>query len=120
MKNKVFKRILVEIDVSVNDYVTDKDIHSAIEKGIYYGLDVRRVAAPLDITDVKTKVFSNEGIPVWETWIKQLIVKKSGNPFKSGLKNGLVIEIVINGFSGKPAFRLDDDSIVDCKQCKLS
>lgn len=55
------------------------------------------------------------------------VVKKSGKPFKSGLKIGTVLEIVPNPYTGKPGIRIkEDNSIVDlhilCKyentQCK--
>lgn len=43
-----------------------------------------------------------------------LEVKKSGKPFKSGLKIGTVLEIVPNPYTGKPGIRIkEDNSIVD-------
>lgn len=47
------------------------------------------------------------------------VIKRSGKPFKSGLKIARVYEVVINPDSGDFAFKFyEDDSIVDIKQCK--
>ncbi len=56
----------------------------------------------------------------WGNWLDNEIVKHSGKPFKSGLKIGIAKKMVINEHSGKLAFLMDDESVVDCFQCKLN
>lgn len=56
----------------------------------------------------------------WNSWVKNKIVKRSGRPFKSGLKIGTAVELTTNPNTDKEAFLMDDGSIVDCSQCKLS
>ena len=55
----------------------------------------------------------------WSSWVGKMLTKHSPKPFKSGKKEGIAIEYTINPYSGKPAFKMDDDSIVDCHQVKL-
>lgn len=56
----------------------------------------------------------------WQNWIGQKIEKHSGKPFKSSKKIGIPIAIETNPNSGKLAFRMkDDETLVDCYQCKL-
>lgn len=56
----------------------------------------------------------------WNEWIGLKIQKHSLKPFKSGLKIGVPKAYGLNPHSGKPAFQMtDDDSWVDCYQCKL-
>ena len=52
----------------------------------------------------------------WENWVGYIVEKKSGKPFKSGLKHGVVISKTINPRSNKSGFLMNDDSIVDCHQ----
>jgi hypothetical protein len=56
----------------------------------------------------------------WPEWVEKQIEKKSGKKFKSGNKIGLVMGLEINPNSGKTAFKMDDGTVVDCHQCKLS
>lgn len=47
-------------------------------------------------------------------YIGDRVVKKSGKPFKSGLKIGTVLEIIPNPYTGKPGVRIkEDNSIVE-------
>ena len=56
----------------------------------------------------------------WLSWVGKTICKKSGKPFKSGKINGVIKELTINPYSNKKGFLMEDDnSIVDCHQCKL-
>lgn len=55
----------------------------------------------------------------WDSWIGQKVVKHSNRPFKSSFLIGTVAGITINPHSQKKAFKMDDDSIVDCHQVKL-
>lgn len=59
--------------------------------------------------------FSND----WENWIGCEVIKHSKKPFKSGKKVGCIINMIVNPYSGKMGFKMDDDSIVDCYQVKL-
>ena len=52
----------------------------------------------------------------WETWGGLTVEKRSGKPFKSGKKQGIVISKTINTYSNKSGFLMDDGSIVDCHQ----
>lgn len=54
----------------------------------------------------------------WSSWVGLVLIKHSDKPFKSGLKKGIAVEFTTNPNSGKPAFKMDDDSIVDCHQVK--
>lgn len=56
---------------------------------------------------------------LWQTWVGKQIVKHSGKPFKSTFKVGVVKDIMVNPYSNKIAFLMDDESLVDCHQCKL-
>lgn len=56
----------------------------------------------------------------WSQWIGKSVEKHSDKPFKSGLKVGRVMELTINPHSGKDGFLMDDGSIVDCHQVKLT
>lgn len=58
-------------------------------------------------------------IDEWPNWVNHEVIKHSGKPFKSGKKIGVVKELTTNPYSNKKAFKMDDDSIVDCHQCKL-
>lgn len=55
----------------------------------------------------------------WQNWIGKEIIKHSDKPFKSGSKTAIPLEITINEYSQKTAFKLDDGSVVDCHQCCL-
>ena len=55
----------------------------------------------------------------WVNWVGLDLTKHSGKPFKSGEKVGKAIGMGINEHSGKEAFKMDDESIVDCYQVKL-
>jgi hypothetical protein len=48
------------------------------------------------------------------------VTKNSGKPFKSGFKIGKVIDLTTNPNSRKPAFVMDDGSVVDIHICKLA
>ena len=54
----------------------------------------------------------------WENWIGLEVIKHSKKPFKGGKQIELVKDITTNSFSGKKAFILNDESIVDCHQVK--
>ena len=59
----------------------------------------------------------------YQNWIGKSIVKKSKKPFQSGNKIGTVVGIEINPQSpnGELGFKMkEDDSIVNCKLCKLA
>lgn len=62
--------------------------------------------------------FLNE-INEWINWIGLGVVKKSKKKFKSGNTTGIPIRLTVNQYSKKPAFRMDDDSIVDCHILEL-
>lgn len=49
-------------------------------------------------------------------YVKCIVTKQSGKPFKSGDKEGMVMDVVVNPRTGLVAFRMDDDSIVDVHQ----
>jgi len=49
--------------------------------------------------------------------IGKYVVKKSGKPFKSGKKMGQIKEIVQHPITGRSAFKLDDQSIVEQRIC---
>lgn len=55
----------------------------------------------------------------YNSWKDCLITKKSGKPFKMGGKFARVESITINEHSGKIAFDLGINLIVDCHQCEL-
>lgn len=55
----------------------------------------------------------------WVNYIGKEIEKHSGKPFKSGDKIAIPISIETNPYSGKEGFKLGDNTIVDCMQCKL-
>ena len=59
--------------------------------------------------------FENE----WEKWIGFTVEKHSGKKFKGGENIGIVVDMDINPYSNKKAFKMDDGSLVDCHQCKL-
>ena len=44
---KTTKKIIISVDVDT-EYGID-EISAAVKKGLYYGLDVKRVAAPKDV-----------------------------------------------------------------------
>lgn len=56
----------------------------------------------------------------WHDWVGLEVIKHSRKPFKSGNIIVKVKEYTTNPYSGKKGFKLDDDSIVDCHQVKLS
>ncbi len=56
---------------------------------------------------------------IWPEWVGEILIKKSGKPFKSGLIVGIAKEHTTNPYSDKPAFKMDDGSIVDCYQLEL-
>ena len=43
------KEITIKIRVNVSENTNPESIDRAIEKGLYWGLDVKRVAAPQDL-----------------------------------------------------------------------
>lgn len=53
LKTKHTRFVTVEIEINVSDDKTDLDIEKALVKGIYYGLDVRKIAIPQEIKTVK-------------------------------------------------------------------
>ena len=57
----------------------------------------------------------------WEFWLGKEIIKYSGNPFKSGKKIGIPVDIEINPHSQKLAFRMqEDNTLVDCFRTHLN
>lgn len=56
----------------------------------------------------------------WPDWVGDTVEKHSGKPFKGGEKIGIITDMGINPWTGRKAFKIDDDSYVDCYQCKLS
>jgi len=59
-----------------------------------------------------------EEIFLWKKLIDSVISKRSGKPFKSGSKTATVVGVETNPDSGKTAFRLKDNTLVDCYQCR--
>lgn len=55
----------------------------------------------------------------WDNWIGEEVVKFSNKPFKSGQKVGTPIGVETNPHSGKKAFKMTDDSVVDCLRTHL-
>lgn len=55
----------------------------------------------------------------WDNWIGKQVVKYSKKPFKSGKTIGIPVEVTVNPHSNKKAFKMDDNSIVDCFQVAL-
>lgn len=59
-----------------------------------------------------------------EAFVGSSITKISEKPFKSGLKMGRVVDVVPFNLSSaepsrnKPAFKMDDNSYVECFKCK--
>lgn len=51
------------------------------------------------------------------TGFYMIICKKSGKPFKNGLKLALVVGETVNPYSKKPAYILEDGSVVDKYIC---
>lgn len=68
---------------------------------------------------MKTKINKFEHESEWESWVGKKVVKHSNKPFKSTFLIGTVVEFTTNPYSNKKAFKMDDDSIVDCQQVKL-
>jgi len=54
-KAKETRFVTIVLEVDVKKYVTEKDMETAITKGIYYGLDVKRVSIPADIKSITYK-----------------------------------------------------------------
>lgn len=46
------KKITIEVEFETDEFTTEKEIDSAIIKGIYYGLDIRRIAAPEKVKSI--------------------------------------------------------------------
>lgn len=65
------------------------------------------------------KVNKFEHMNDWGKWVGESIVKHSNKPFKSGLKIGTPMELTLNPYSTKQAFKMDDGSVVDCYQCQI-
>lgn len=55
----------------------------------------------------------------WINWKGKEVIKHSKKPFKSGKITGIVVDLTTNPNSGKVAFRMNDESVVDCFQVKL-
>lgn len=55
----------------------------------------------------------------WPEWVGKEIIKHSKKPFKNGEQVNVVLGLETNPHSGKPAFKVSDDALVDCFQCKL-
>lgn len=58
----------------------------------------------------------------WVLWIDEKVTKRSKKPFKGGHHIVTVLEVTINQYSNKLAFKVTDgetESIVDCFQCEL-
>ena len=55
----------------------------------------------------------------WPEWIGKPVKKYSGKKFKGGKNIEVVKGFTVNPYSNKPAFILEDDSIVDCFQLTL-
>lgn len=56
----------------------------------------------------------------WVDWVGLYVTKHSGRPFKSGDLISRITKFTINPYSLKPAFEMDDESVVDCYQVKLA
>ena len=67
---------------------------------------------------MKTKIDKFEDCKDWENWIGLEVIKHSKKPFKGGKQIEIVEYLTTNSFSGKQAFILNDESIVDCHQVK--
>ena len=51
--------------------------------------------------------------------IGKLVVKRSGKPFKSGLKTATVKDVVQSPYTEEEAYTfIEDDSIVNCCMCE--
>ena len=68
---------------------------------------------------MKTKIDKFEDCKDWENWIGLEVIKHSKKPFKGGKQIEIVEYLTTNSFSGKQAFILNDESIVDCHQVKI-
>jgi|TARA_R110000851_G_scaffold281736_1_gene435203 hypothetical protein len=55
---------------------------------------------------------------IWKKLIDSVISMHSGEPFKSGSKTASVIAVETNPESGRTAFRLKDNTLVDCYKCR--
>jgi len=65
------------------------------------------------------KIDKFEHMEDWCFWVGCKIEKHSLKPFKCGAKQVTVAEFGKNPYSGKDAFRIEeDDTWVDCYQCK--
>lgn len=72
------------------------------------------------IDEIKEEiVIDNNKNPIYNLFIGKNVVKKSGKPFKSNEKVGMVVDITINPHTNKKVFLMNDDSIVDCHVVKL-
>ena len=65
------------------------------------------------------KIDKFENKDSWSNWVNKQITKHSNKPFKGGSWTATVVELTTNPYSGKEAFKLDNDSVVDCHQTKL-
>ena len=69
---------------------------------------------------MKNKVDKFSDAQNWDNYVGKQIVKRSGKPFKSGNKVGVVENMSINPNTGRKAFLMrDDQTLVDCHQCQL-
>lgn len=64
------------------------------------------------------KIDKFENYKDWENWIGLEVIKHSKKPFKGGKQIENIKDLTTNSFSGKQAFILNDESIVDCHQVK--
>lgn len=82
-------------------------------------IQLQEIHQILECNTINIKVDKFEDADNWIHWVGFNVSKRSNKPFKSGKHIGLVKEYTINPNSGKNAFKMDDDSIVDCYQVKL-
>lgn len=48
------------ITVVVNTKETEIEIKKALKKGIYYGLDIKHIASPDDVSILLSKIYEND------------------------------------------------------------
>ncbi len=47
---------IINIELTIETTSDNKDIEKAIEKGLYYGLDIKHVAQPYNVQDIDISI----------------------------------------------------------------
>lgn len=68
---------------------------------------------------MKIKVNKFESESEWPMWVGKSIVKHSMRPFKSGKQTEIPVGLGLNPYTNRAAFVFEDESVIDCYQCKL-